>query len=168
MSGTIEYRDVPGFEMYRVGNNGTVWRGERRLKERYDKDGYVAVALSRNGVVTYRRAHILVLAAFVGQALPGHVVRHLDGNPANNCLTNLRYGTRQENEADKKKHGTYRAGDKHPWSKLTSSDVLLIRKMRMRHRRTHGLLRFLSRWFNVVPGTIGAILAGKSWAEVDV
>ena len=48
--------------------------------------------------------HRLVLEAFVGPMPEAMETRHLDGNPANNCLDNLRYGTRAENEADKRLH----------------------------------------------------------------
>jgi hypothetical protein len=34
------------------------------------------------------------------------VCRHLDGNPINNRLENLRWGTHKENKADAIKHGT--------------------------------------------------------------
>jgi hypothetical protein len=35
-------------------------------------------------------------------------VRHLDGNPANNVLENLAYGTRTQNHQDRKWHRTAR------------------------------------------------------------
>lgn len=51
--------------------------------------------------------HRLVLAAFVGPCPEGMEVRHLDGNPANNSLENLKYGTVSENRFDSVRHGTH-------------------------------------------------------------
>src|SRR5688572_33310467 len=45
--------------------------------------------------------HWLVAAAFLGLCPEGMEVRHLDGNPANNRLTNLAYGTRSDNAFDR-------------------------------------------------------------------
>jgi hypothetical protein len=43
--------------------------------------------------------HRLVLLAFVGPCPAGHEVLHLNHQPADNRLENLRYGTRSENIA---------------------------------------------------------------------
>lgn len=53
-------------------------------------------------------AHRLVLEAFVGPRPKGMECRHLDGDPANNRLGNLVWGTKIENETDKVRHGTAR------------------------------------------------------------
>jgi hypothetical protein len=60
-----------------------------------------------NRVRSNQFVHRLVLAAFVGPCPEGMEVRHLDGNPANTRLANLRYGTHSENELDKVRHGTH-------------------------------------------------------------
>lgn len=49
----------------------------------------------------------LVLNAFVGQCPDGLEACHNDGNPANNSLDNLRWGTRSSNTLDSVKHGTH-------------------------------------------------------------
>ncbi len=55
-----------------------------------------------------RLIHQLVLEAFVGPRPEGLVTRHLNGNPRDNRLANLRWGTHQENSADAMLHGTMR------------------------------------------------------------
>ena len=53
------------------------------------------------------KAHTAVLTTFVGPCPPGMQARHLDDNSYNNHLSNLKWGTSQENQADKiknKKH----------------------------------------------------------------
>ena len=56
--------------------------------------------------------HRLVLEAFVGPPREGEECRHLDGNPKNNHLTNLRWGSRRENSLDRTRHGTDRNASK--------------------------------------------------------
>ena len=51
--------------------------------------------------------HRLVLAAFVGPLPEGKEVCHNNGNPGDNRLENLRYGTKSENNLDRVKHGTH-------------------------------------------------------------
>ena len=73
--------------------------------------------------------HRLVLMAFVGLPGDGQECRHLDGNPANNELVNLAWGTHKENEKDKYRHKTRRVGERHWKAKLSENDVLEIRSM---------------------------------------
>lgn len=59
------------------------------------------------------RVHRLVLLAFVGPpATNSAEVCHIDGNPANNQLANLRWGSSSENKADQVRHGTHRNASK--------------------------------------------------------
>lgn len=50
--------------------------------------------------------HILVLTTFgCPRPNPADECRHLDGDPANNTLGNLQWGTRSENALDRVRHG---------------------------------------------------------------
>lgn len=72
----------------------------------------------------------------------------------------LRWTTRAENEADKKKHGTSNRGERHGMSTLTADEVLAIRNARKRGvRRT-----VLARQYNLKPATIYDITSGRRWA----
>lgn len=51
--------------------------------------------------------HGLVLAAFDGPRPDDLETRHLDGNPTNNRLSNLIYGTGTENQLDRVRHGRH-------------------------------------------------------------
>ena len=59
-----------------------------------------------------RYIHALVCETFRGPRPLGQCVRHLDGDSLNNCLENLVWGTRRENEADKIRHGRSLRGRK--------------------------------------------------------
>lgn len=54
-----------------------------------------------------RYVHRLVLEAFVGPCPEGHEVCHNDGDPTNNHVSNLRYGTVSDNRYDSVRHGTH-------------------------------------------------------------
>lgn len=75
-------------------------------------------------------AHKLVAEAFVGRQPEGTEVAHNNGDKLNCHWTNLRYATPKENNADKVAHGTHRAGETHPNTKLKNkhlSDVIALR-----------------------------------------
>ena len=103
---------VPGFDKYEVSNLGRVKshsRGAPRiLRPGPTNYGHLSVVLGRGNT---RMVHALVLTAFVGPRPPGADCRHLDGDPTNNHLANLRWGSRTENILDAVAHGTW-ASDK--------------------------------------------------------
>ncbi|MFI6491240.1 NUMOD4 motif-containing HNH endonuclease [Streptomyces sp. NPDC050564] len=108
---TEQWLPVVGFEgKYEVSDLGRVWALKREvaLTGSADKDGYRVVSLvDLSGARKARKVHTLVLEAFIGPRPPGHVSRHLDGDPANNELPNLAWGTQAQNVADAIRHGTH-------------------------------------------------------------
>lgn len=112
------FRPIPNFPLYLISPMGHIWN-MRRKKRRIPKaagyvtaTGYVTIALCRGKERILFRLHRLVLEAFVGACPPGMECRHLDGNPSNNCLSNLKWGTNFENMQDKIKHGRNRGWDR--------------------------------------------------------
>lgn len=108
--GGEQWRPIPGFEdLYRVSSEGRIYslRRGRVLKGTPAPSGHLSLSLMRDGIRTQAQVHALVLLAFVGPYPAGLEIRHLDGDPANNRLENLRYGTRQENVQDAIRHGTH-------------------------------------------------------------
>ena len=90
----------------RIGRNGQTYPA-KVLKLAQSKGYRLSVLTALDGSRTTHRVHLLVMAAFVGPREEGMVCRHLDGNPANNVLSNLAYGTPVENAADMIAHGTH-------------------------------------------------------------
>lgn len=120
---TENWLPVVGYEgIYDVSDAGrvrslarTVLRSdgqEKRLAERFMKSqrvpaGHLFVPLHNgSGKATNRYVHRLVMESFVGPCPAGLEVRHLDGDPSNNRIGNLKYGTRSENVRDSIAHGT--------------------------------------------------------------
>lgn len=77
-----------------------------KMLAQIDRGGYKGVTLSANDIPTIRKIHRLVLEAFVGPCPDGMLTRHLNGNPSDNRLSNLKWGTPVENAGDSIRHGT--------------------------------------------------------------
>jgi hypothetical protein len=91
--------------------------------------------------------------------------RHLDGNPANNNLKNLKWGTHAENELDKIEHGTLLRGEQSGSAKLTDSIVILIRQLW--NIRWMGIRqRELAEMFSVTPSAIHRIVHRRTWKHI--
>ncbi len=114
-----EWRTLPGYEgIYEVSCHGNVrslprvdMRGHRvraRLLSQWTHpSGHKIVKLSKNGSYRLGKVHRLVLLAFVGPPPPDHEALHGDGDPGNNRIENLSWGTRSDNHYDRVRHGTH-------------------------------------------------------------
>jgi hypothetical protein len=104
------WKPIPGYEgLYEVSSHGRVRTFRRKANGRLLKPGkashgYFTVALGRGKSCTL---HSLVTAAFLGPKPVGYEVLHIDGSRTNNCVSNLRYGTRRDNILDAVAHGTW-------------------------------------------------------------
>ena len=163
-------RDLPGFHGYKIGRDGSAWsvrRGTRldRLLGYRDHLGYRQLKLTDNdGAACIVLLHAAVLAAFVGPRPDGNVCRHLDGNPENNLLENLSYGTQKENIEDCIRHGTIAHGEKCGLSRLNEQQVRIIRVLRF----SEGLyLRDIASIFGVCHKTIMNICNKKTWVRLS-
>ncbi|WP_082986317.1 NUMOD4 motif-containing HNH endonuclease [Mycobacterium gordonae] len=68
--------------------------------------GHLFVRLSRPGIQPQTKSvHRLVLTAFAGPGPDGTECCHFDGDPTNNCIENLYWGTRSQNMQDRFRHG---------------------------------------------------------------
>ncbi len=174
-----KYIEINGYDgFYRVGDDGSVWtrritgRGKnkygewRRMKPTpHIRSGHLLVGLSKNGKTTSKYVHLLVLECFKGVCPPGMEARHFpDRSPSNNCVDNLVWGTRQENQIDRVTHGTSNRGERCAVCKLTEEKVRRIRYLRERFNTT---FTELSLAFNVNPGTIHAITKRRTWKHVQ-
>jgi hypothetical protein len=171
-----EWRDIPRSIGYQASNLGRIrsrWvsgKGRRGsylgdawhvLKPHRMANGKQLVSILVDGVRKTRSVHQLVLEAFVGPRPPDMECRHLDGNPANNRLDNLAWGTHQENIDDKRRHGTNRYGEDHPLSYLTEADVVAIRERRAAGERVGDI----SRSTGIERSLISMICLGRTWAN---
>jgi hypothetical protein len=126
---TTTWKPVPTHVGYEVNEAGQI-RGPRGriLRPMVMDTGHLYVQTHRPRKPRKLFVHRAVMFAFVGPPpTTGHEVRHLDGDPSNNALTNLRWGTRTENMQDKSLHGTEIYGEAKPDARLTLTQVLAIK-----------------------------------------
>jgi hypothetical protein len=112
----VEFRPIPEFLGYSAGDDGSIWSSLRqgggkgpwhRMKTKVTVWGYEGVILMNSGTRHDITVHRLVLSAFVGACPDGMECRHLNGNRLDNRIANLAWGTKSENVADRKRHGTF-------------------------------------------------------------
>ena len=133
----IRYRDIPGERDYRVGSDGSVWsrRNRWRVQTVWRKlsPGKIRSSATyiRHSVMLGRGrfcyVHHLVLEAFVGPRPRGAEACHKNGNPTDNRLSNLYWGSKKRNGEDTRKHGR-KKGERHPLATLTDELVREIRR----------------------------------------
>lgn len=134
------WKDIPGYEgKYQASNMGRIRSLDHRVRGichitgeefyrgvkgrilkpgRFCKSGHLSVVLGRG--TAGKPIHQLIMKTFIGEPPVGMEVLHNNGDPTDNRLENLRYGTRTDNILD-----VYRQGK--AWRKLTADDVICIR-----------------------------------------
>lgn len=166
---------VPGWErFYEVSNWGRVRSRDRYVPARGSstalrrgrilvpvaKQGrYLAVTLADGTHRVQYLVHGLVLLAFRGPRPAGLQCCHKDDDKANNVLSNLRYGTAQDNSDDKHRNGYGSKGEKHPSARLKAEEVQLIRSSTAQGKE-------LATLFGVSPAHISAIRRHRTWKHI--
>lgn len=180
----MERRPVPGWEgLYEVTSTGRVFAMPRAVVDRLERTrwlpgsertptpdgkGYLCVPLYRNNHGTNTRVHRLVALAFLGPPpTDRHEVRHLDGDPTNNNVSNLAWGTPEENHADQIRHGRWKQpptlrGEDVAQAKLTEAQVLEMRALYAAGARQVDL----AERFGVRQITVSAIVRRKTWKHI--
>lgn len=153
----IGFKPLPYSNKYYVSKTGEIWSkklGRLMSPYRHKIDGYLQ--LSINGIC--KKIHQLVLEAFRGMCPHGMEACHWDGNPRNNKLSNLYWGTRSDNVRDSVRHNT------HPVVKLNKSKVINIKKMLRDGVRQSTIAKI----YQVDQSTISYINTGKVWNYVHL
>ena len=124
-----EWKNIPGLPNHQVSSEGQVRSKDRvvttgprhkrvlkgtrvparkvegrALAQKDDREGYMRVKLQGKAY----HVHRLVAWAFLGPQAKGIHVRHLNGNPKDNRIGNIAYGTPRDNYFDSVRHGTAR------------------------------------------------------------
>lgn len=110
-----------------------------------------------------RRAHELALSFTVGE------VRHEALDTCHSCDNtaccnpgHLRFDTRQSNVDDMLSRDRNTRGSRHPSTKLTEDQVLMIRERRALGARQ----KDLANDYGITPGAVVAIVHGRNWKHV--
>ena len=139
----------------------------KKLRTFKGKDGYYRVSLYMGKKAKTFIVHRLILSAFIDNPDPEKYteINHIDGNKANNLLSNLEWCDRGYNQRHAYKQGLRIAkkGSSNGRAKLTEQDVSRIRE----------LLNYLpqvkiAKIFGVSKSTISAIKTGVLWKVEEI
>lgn len=169
---TEEWRPIPGYEgLYSVSDLGRVCGEQRQVQGKLgstrtlprkllaatsDSSGYLQVRLRKDGTGKMHKVAHLVAAAFIGPRPTGQEVAHGNGIRTDNRRDNLRYDTREGNQADRLLHGTDHRGERSPRAKLTAEQVVAIRSDSRSNRK-------LAAVYGVHHSVIWGIRNGRGW-----
>lgn len=162
-------KEIPGREGYYADTNGEIWsalwgKTECSLhKLRQDKlwFGHLRVRLVINGRRKDQRVHRLLGITFLPNPNNLPFVCHENGDPADNSLGNLYWGTQRENMRDRVRHGTHCRGERANTAKLDRSAVERIKLLKsicpsMSQKE-------IAKVYKVSQSTISSIQNGRNW-----
>ena len=167
----IEWGKLDPDDDYLISSDGQVRstkRGKERLLKLSDRgNGYLNFSYYKDGKRTTLDVHACVAKVFHGdRSSEGLYALHKDGNPLNNNVENLYWGTQKQNMMDMVRHGTvFRGqGEKNGNSKLKEADIHKIRDM-----KSNGILqKEIAAIYGVGESLISSILLGKKWAHIPI
>ena len=100
-----EFKKIDEYINYSVSNFGRV-RNDKKgtfLKGNKDGNGYLMVRLSKNGIPKRFKIHRLVGIYFIENVNNYEMIDHINRNKLDNCVDNLRWATRSQNNANRGK-----------------------------------------------------------------
>ncbi len=166
--------DIEGLEGYQVSDKGeirsfkTASGKPKTLSQYKEKNGYMRVHISNNGVPKHLSVHREVAKAFLSKPSFKDMINHKDGDKTNNDVWNLEWCTQSENLIHAYKNGLReydKKGEMHHNSKLTETDVIEIKKeIKLGERYQYEIAND----YNVDPSVISDIKRGKLWPHVTI
>lgn len=179
---------MPEWPGYAVSDDGRVWSckvpsirrvahtpcgkylrtwSQLRATDFINKQGYRCVHVCLKDRPNKRQrtfsVGVLVALAFIGPRPEGMEVRHFpDPDPGNNHVSNLCYGTHQQNAQDRRVQGTPIAeGVRHGASKLNNTKVLVVRFLARSFSQG-----FISKLYGISQSVISEIVSRRAWKHV--
>lgn len=166
------WKPIPWALEYEVSTMGNVrsWKkypANRKISSNYPRiirtkpntnGGYPMVALYHDGVKRVYSVHSLVAEVFIGKRKDNDVVCHKNDIKTDNRLENLEYGSRSYNSRQAVSNGKMAFGENHKSAKLTTAEVLEIRKLHQQGL-THKAIADI---FNTSRHTISSIVNGRN------
>ncbi len=154
----------PRYEFHEDGFIISRVKSRPRILKPIKMGAYVGLQLLRSdGHIEKAYLHRLICEAHRGACPDGMECRHIDGDKANNAASNLAWGTKSQNEADKTRHGTLQVGERNPMSKLTEKQV---RAMRDHRHETGESYAKIAGKFGVSTMTAYRAVTRKLWRTV--
>lgn len=143
----------------RVRGNGIRLQKGQILKQ-WKQGNYMYCDLRKPGIKQRACVHVVVLETFVCSRPDGMIACHNNGDSTDNRLCNLRWGTHEENAADKIAHGTHLYGESCPKSKLTEAQAIAI----LESLKSYSAI---AKEFGVCKSTVTHIKTGRNWPHLQ-
>lgn len=170
-----DWVDIQGFDgNYKISSQGEIWsrkstRGIKpnhwlKLNQFMSTYNYLYVGLSNNGSRKNFFVHRLVATTFVPNFDNKPYINHINGVKTDNRADNLEWVTAKENVAHAYNIGLRdNRGEKHYRAKLSSSDVLAIR----RKCKVEGIpQKDLANEYKINANQISRIMSGTRWKHI--
>jgi len=95
--------EIEGYSDYLIHDDGRVWskKGKGRFLKHVKNHGYHRVCLCRDGKTRHFLVSRLIALHYIPNPENKPEVDHIDRNPSNNHVSNLRWATRRENNDNK-------------------------------------------------------------------
>jgi len=179
-----EFKDVVGFSgLYSISGDGVVFshkkivrvgnqtayveRGGFPLRQyKHGRSGHLRVYLAKAGKKYPRFVHRLVAEAFIPNAGNLPFINHRDGNPQNNCVSNLEWVTPKQNSVHAQLLGLNRTpcqtGTTNSNAKLCENDIISMRAMRCKGEKYSSIALI----FGVTASHVSDICHYRRWSHV--
>ena len=163
------WRDIAGYEgHYQISNFGRVKsfkNGKVKVRKPYiDKDGYLQIVLSKNGINKWSKIHRLVAEAFIPNLEQKPDIDHIFNNKLDNFVENLRWVTKSENNRYAYETGRVKTGEDNYRAKLTNEQAFWCRKVYIPRDREFGAAA-LSRKFGINSRTMCGIVRNETYKK---
>lgn len=155
--GKVRSIDREGWRPHSSGQVKVIMKG-KILKPAASRSGHLTVVLGRNNT---KQVHALVLTSFVGVCPEGLECRHLDDNPSNNHISNLKWGTRSENLYDAVRNKKKPIAEKAPHAKLNRAAVFFIRENKNKFS-----FHSMGQKFGVSANAVKQVIDQKTWKSI--
>lgn len=163
--------NILGFPGYHITREGKLYNKGHPVKTFFHK-GYERTKLRNNKVSKNVKIHRLVAEAYIPNPNNLPVVMHLDDNPLNNSLENLKWGTQKDNVYDainkgrlklkginNPMYGVSRRGLFAPHTSLTVRSIRRLERLKLKGNTN----KYIAKRLKVSNATVGNYLNGKHY-----
>lgn len=163
--------NILGFPGYHITREGKLYNKGYPVKTFFHK-GYERTKLRNNKVSKNVKIHRLVAEAYIPNPNNLPVVMHLDDNPLNNRLENLKWGTQKDNVYDainkgrlklkginNPMYGVSRRGLFAPHTSLTVRSIRRLERLKLKGNTN----KYIAKRLKVSNATVGNYLNGKHY-----